>query len=154
MQRHFDEQIQEVTHKLVLMGRLAGPDNSLKQLIASFIGQAVSLSQPGKPVRVAVFKRNRLFDLEELLEIYPAYWIQLRINMPSLSLLERRVQENLAVSGFRYEAEWATQDGGTRLVTYNYDGQPVPAFLFWVQNRKESQGYSLLLPVHEPNSLV
>jgi hypothetical protein len=122
------------------------PDNSLHVLISAFIDQAASLSDPGKPVRIAVCKRNKLADIEALLEISPSYWIQLRIDVPSFCLLEWRVQESLKDSGFRYEGEWTTEDEGSRLLTYSYGNQPV---LFWIQKRRATHSYSFLMPVHE-----
>ena len=128
------------------------PDNTLEQLIVASIDQAVSLNYSRKPIRIAIYKRTRLSDIETLLDIYPSYWMQLRIDVPSLSCLECCVQESLLDSGFRYEDEWAAEDGGSRLIAYSYEKQPVPAFLFWIQNRKASHSYSFLLPVYETGS--
>ncbi len=125
------------------------PDSNLNELIASFIKQAASLSNPDKPVRIAACKRNRLADIESLLEIFPCYWIQLRIDVPSLSLLERGIQESLRDSGFRYEDEWTMEDKRSRLLTYSYSNQPVPAFLFWIQNRRASLSYIFLVPAYK-----
>ncbi len=127
---------------------LLWPDNSLNELVSTFIGQAALLNNPGKPVRIAVRKRNRLADIEALLEVYPSYWVQLKIDMPTLSLLERGVQESLRDSGFRYEDEWTTEDEGSRLLTYSYGKESGPAFLFWIQNRRTPHTYSFLLPVY------
>ena len=130
------------------------PDNSLEELIASFLDQAVSLSHPEKPIRIAVYKRMRLSDIETLLGTCPSYWIQLRIDVPWPSWLQRGIQMSPEDTGFRYEDEWVTEKGESRLIIYSYRNQSVPAFLLWIQERKAKHSYSLLLPVYESDCRV
>lgn len=130
------------------------PDNSLEELIVSFLDQAISLSHPEKPIRIAAYKRTRLSDIETLLEICPSYWIQLRIDVPSLSWLKRGIHVSLEDAAFRHADEWVKENGESRLIIYDYRNQPVPASLLWVQKRKARHSYSLLLPVYEPDCRV
>ncbi len=130
------------------------PDSGLEELIVSFLDQAMSLSHPEKPIRIAIYKRTRLSDIETLLGICPSYWIQLRIDVPSPSWLGQGIQMSLEDTGFEYADEWVTEKGESRLIIYSYRNQPIPGFLLWVQKRKAKHSYSMLLPVHEPGFRV
>ena len=127
-------------------------DNSLEGLILTIIDHAVSISYPGKPVRVSVSKRTGMFDIEMMLKTHPLYWIQLKMDVQSPSGLEASAQETLEQLGFRCEDEWTTENSERRLITYSRANQPVPALLLWMQDHKANHKYIFLIPITNPST--
>jgi len=125
-------------------------DNSLEILIIKLFDRAIAVGDIGKPIRVAVAKRKTVSDLEALLNLHPSHWIQLRIAMQSLEGLDDCVQQELEKSGYNSEDKWETENSADRLIVYHPMNQSEPQLLFWVENRKGSHRYILLIPVKEP----
>ncbi len=125
-------------------------DNSLEVLIFKLIDRAISASHPERPIRVAVAKRGRLSDLEALLNIHPSQWIQLRIDVQSLSGFDVGVQEALENSGYSPEHRLTTVDSACQLITYSSINQYKPQLLVWIEDRKANHRYIFLIPITEP----
>ncbi len=122
-------------------------DNSLEILIFKLIDRAISTGDSGKPIRVAVAKRKSVSDLEELVNLHPSHWIQLRIQMQSPPGTGITVQQELEKSGYISAGEWKTEDSADRLIVYHDVNQSEQQLLFWVRDRKGDQRYIILIPV-------
>jgi len=138
---------------LTLTGRLPilyWNDDSLEQFLLQMIDQAVSKSLPEHPVRLALIRRERLEDVEALVQIHPASWTQLKIETQSADSLEPVARETFQTLGFRCEDEWPPERSGCRFIAYSRDHQPAPAILVWIQEHKATRRYIFLIPVLEP----
>ncbi len=124
-------------------------DNSLEILIFKLIDRAISTGDSGRPIRVAVAKRKSVSDLEELVNLRPSHWIQLRIEMQSTDGAAIAVQQELERSGYISAGEWRTEDSADRLIVYRDVNQSEQQLLFWVEDRKGDHRYIILIPVKE-----
>jgi hypothetical protein len=120
-------------------------DRSLEDLIFRLVNHAISTSNPERHVRVAIAKRGTLSDLEALAEIHPFCWIQLRIEMQSLSGIGTDLQEKFGDLGFSRKDDWAT--GNSSLIAYSRPNRLEPQLIFWMQDRKATHRYALLIPI-------
>ena len=118
-------------------------DESLEKLIPMLVGQAVSESRPERPVRIAVAQKMRLQDLETLLNLHPSNWIQLSIDVQSLSGPTHGVGEELVKLGYSREEEWVTEDLHCHLTAFSHSNQIEPPILFFTQARKANHKYAL-----------
>ncbi len=122
-------------------------DNSLEILIFKLIDRAISTGDSGKPIRVAVAKRTSVSDLEELVNLHPSHWVQLRIEMQSPPGAGITVQQELERSGYISAGEWKSENSADRLIVYHVVNQSEPQLLFWVEDRKSDHRYIILIPV-------
>jgi hypothetical protein len=124
-------------------------DNPLEMLIFALLENAISASSPESPVRLGITQTMAKSDLEELLEIHPSYWIQMRIDMQCQSGIGADIQEEIRFLGFRHADEWSTENSSRRLISYGYTDQPAPQILLWMQDSKASHKYTLLIPINQ-----
>jgi hypothetical protein len=124
-------------------------DNSLEDLLLTFVGRAISTGDPEKPIRVAAARRMRMDDIEAMLNIHPSHWIQMRIDLQSPSEIMTEIQERLRFLGYKQEEAWVTEDSNSRLVNFSSKDQLKPPLVFYVEDRKTSHRYSFLIPIYD-----
>ena len=121
-------------------------DNGLEILIFNLFSRAISVSDLERPIRVAVASR-RVTDLEALLNIHPAHWIQMRIDVQSVSDPDDSIIQELGNSGYYVEDEWIAEGMPGRLIAYHQMNQTGPQLLLWIEHHRAGHRYAIIIPV-------
>jgi len=136
------------------LSRFPWQDRSLEALIERFLHRASSISQPARPVRIAVRRKAKMPDLEKFFGIPSSYWIQLRIQWRGSAGFDggaRRILEDL---GYRCEEWVGVEDSGQQLAAFCLGTGKEPKLVFWTDSRRESHKCDLLIPVSRFSAVV
>jgi hypothetical protein len=127
-------------------------DNSLEILIFNLFTSTILAKKLDGPIRLAVAEKRRISDLETLLNIHPAYWIQLRIDVQSATKFDDMINRELENSGYNAEDEWVPEGLPARLTAYSQMNHKNPKLLFWIEHHKASHRYTILIPISPERS--
>jgi hypothetical protein len=127
-------------------------DRSLEKLIEKFIHHVSLISQPARPVRVALRQKARMLDLEKFFGIYPSYWIQLRIEGQGPAVFEAVARPIFEDLGYRCEEWVGVEDSGQHLAAFCLETEHDLKLVFWADN--PSRRCDLLIPVTKPICLT
>ncbi len=87
------------------MTQVPWANRALRDLVHSFLYDALMASDPEAAIEVTLRKRFPLKDLNAFVGIQPSYWVQLRASGRGLRIIEPSVEELFADLGYRCE-EW------------------------------------------------
>lgn len=122
-------------------------DNGLEMMLFNLFNHAILEGNFEGPIRIAVAKRKAMIDLESLVDIHPSCWIQLRMDVQSISELDDIVKKEIGNSGFSAEDEWALEGAPHKLIAYAQKNDPAPQLLCWIEHNRASHRYTILIPI-------
>jgi hypothetical protein len=122
-------------------------DNSIELLIFNLLNYAIFGEPLERPIRVAVAERKTLTDLEALLDVHPSYWIELRMDMQSVSELDGTIKTRMRNFGFSAGNEWVVEGSPYKLVAYSKMNETDPRLFCWIAHNRARHSYTILIPV-------
>ncbi|TMA12000.1 MAG: hypothetical protein E6J89_06080 [Deltaproteobacteria bacterium] len=128
---------------------LSWQDDGLERFIKHFLYHTLLMNDPETPVQVIVHERTSLADLEDFVGVYPAYWIQLRIQGHGSGMIESVVEEVFSDLGYRCE-EWIGVEGSSaQLAIFSPLDREEPKMVFCVDTVKGIWKCDFLIPVSD-----
>ncbi len=129
------------------LSRFYWKDESLERIIQKIIHHVCTIRYHEKPIRITAARRMRMVDMEAILNMQPSYWIQIGIEVQSLSEPSADFQEEIINPSDGNKKEWVIDNSEGRLIACHYNEQMNPQILLWIHSHKANRRYVLLIPI-------
>jgi hypothetical protein len=121
-------------------------DCSLEKLIEKLIHYAALISDPARPLRIAIHQRKQMLDLEKFFGISATLWIQLRIELEPAEF-DAGARQILEDHGYRCEEWIGVEDSIQQLGAFCFATEKKPQLVFWAENCGRRSKCDLLIPI-------
>jgi hypothetical protein len=123
--------------------------NKLETLIEKFLAHVLAISHPSRRVRVAVYQKRKMADLQEFFCISPLYWFRFRIESHAATGLENGAKTILKDLGY-FCSEWVgVEDSEAQLGAFRFGTQEAVALILFIRNLRARRICDILIPVNE-----
>jgi hypothetical protein len=129
-------------------------DGSLREFVRLFVFEGLHTCAPDKAIEILLARRVQLTDINELIDLHPAYWLQLRMSGQGLAYSEASMSDLLRGLGYVC-GEWLTVHGSeARLGVYGTVFNADVKMILILNSIRGVSKCDLLLPVLEFASIA
>jgi hypothetical protein len=123
--------------------------NKLEMLFEKLLAHALAISHPSRRIRVAVYEKRKMSDLEKFFSISPRYWFHFRVEIQAEEGLENGAKAILEDLGYRC-SEWVgVEDSESQLGAFHIGVQDTVALVLYIRNHRSRRNCDFLVPVIE-----
>jgi hypothetical protein len=123
--------------------------NKLETLIERFLTHALAISHPSRHVRVGVYQKRKMADLEKFFCISPLCWVHFRVESHAATGLENGAKKILKGLGY-FCSEWVgVEDSEAQLGAFRFGTQESVTLILFIRNRRARRICDILIPVNE-----
>jgi hypothetical protein len=121
-------------------------DCSLEKLMERLIHYAALISDPARPLRIAIHQKKQLLDLEKFFGISATPWIQVRIELEPAEF-DAGARQILEDHGYRCEEWIGVEDSIQRLGAFSFGTDKKHPLVLWAENYGRRSKCDLLIPI-------
>jgi hypothetical protein len=123
--------------------------NRLETLIEKLLTHVLAISYPSRHVRVSVYQKRKMADLEKFFCISPLSWVHFRVESHAATGLENDAKTILKGLGY-FCSEWVgVEDSEAQLGAFRFGTQEAVALILFIRNLRARRICDILIPVNE-----
>lgn len=131
------------------IGQIPWSDGSMKEFVRLFVYECLHRSGPDAAIEVLLTRRLEIGDLNDLLGLHPAYWVQLRLSGRGLKYDEQTLEDMFRGLGYSCEAWAGLENSELRLGAFGTKFNAAAKMILCLNCVRGIWKCDLLLPIWE-----